>query len=94
MKKELQEQIQEAVELSLLEHKNKDKKILIDGKEVMFGSDDHISDLEKTLSGLTRVRDCFPRGSANRHRYSQALSHLKKLIQTLKPAPKPSEVNC
>ncbi len=77
--------LQEAFELMLLEKKNKDQIILIDGKEVMFGSDDHVADLERTLSGLDRVRNCFARGSANRHRYSQALGHLKKLVQTLKP---------
>jgi hypothetical protein len=55
-------------------------KFKFGGKEMEFGSPEHVRVLKALLRGLQALRDCYPTGSANRHVYSSACYRLKKLI--------------
>jgi len=50
------------------------------GKEMDFGSSDHVRVLKGLLHGLQNLRDCYELGSANRHVYASACHKLRKLI--------------
>lgn len=50
------------------------------GKEMDFGSPEHVKVLKALLRGMQALRDCYNPGSANRHVYSSACHKLKKLI--------------
>jgi len=82
-KEKLQRVIQEGAEAALLEYRKKNVVITINGEEMPFGSEKHLGDLNQTLMGLERLRDCFEVGSGNRLTYSQACSRLRKLIRDL-----------
>lgn len=77
------EDMEFAFETALLEFRKKDKKVLIDEEEVPFGCEKHLADIQKTIAGLERVRDCYVSGSASRLVYSSAISRLKKLVKNL-----------
>lgn len=50
------------------------------GKEMEFGSPEHLRVLRGLLHGLQNLRDCYSLGSANRHIYAQACHKIRKLI--------------
>lgn len=50
------------------------------GREMDFGSTDHVKVLKGLLHGLQNLRDCYELGSANRHVYASACHKLKRLI--------------
>ena len=50
------------------------------GKEMDFGSGDHVRILKGLLHGLQNLRDCYEIGSAHRHVYASACHKLRKLI--------------
>ena len=95
MNKKLIAEIESAVSNTILEFRKKDAKVVVDGKELPFGCSEHVADMQRTLAGLERIRDCFEVGSGNRLMYSQTCSRLRRLIkdldqknQTEKPAVK------
>ncbi len=59
------------------------ESVLIDGQEVPFGHGTHVADMERTLAGLERVRDCYAKGSGHRLVYAHAVARLRKLINDL-----------
>jgi len=65
------------------EHRKKNAVVVLNGKEVPFGHADHVSDMQATLAGLERIRDCYEHGSGNRLMYSQACGRLRKLIKDI-----------
>jgi hypothetical protein len=73
--------VQEALEDSLLSESIKEGvKYKFGGKELEFGSPEHVKLLIGMLHGLQGLRDCYHTGSANRHVYSAACHKLRKLI--------------
>lgn len=50
---------------------------LEDGSHAPFGSDEHITDLERCISHMTRMRNRYGRGTAARDRHARSLSGLK-----------------
>lgn len=68
-------------------HNKKHIKITINGKEMPYGSPEHIDDMQKTLEGLQRTRDCYEKGSSGRLIFSQACTKLKKVLDSLQPKP-------
>lgn len=79
----LEEEIKSAIDNVLLEFRKKDAIVTIGDKTYPFGCTEHVDDMQRTLEGLERVRDCFEIGSGNRLMYSQACSRLRKLIKDL-----------
>lgn len=79
----LEEEIKSAIDSVLLEFRKKDAIVTLGDKSYPFGCVEHVADMQKTLEGLERVRDCFEIGSGNRLMYSQACSRLRKLIKDL-----------
>jgi hypothetical protein len=51
-------------------------------KKVPWGSDEHISDLEKRCSEVEYWRNKHPKGSAKRSHYQTVLSHLKNELKS------------
>lgn len=62
-------------------------KFAINGKELEFGSYEHLRILKALLLGLQSLRDCYNMGSANRHVYSLASTKIRKLVDKLSPKP-------
>ena len=54
------------------------------GDEVEDGSDAHISDLEKSLETLLRLRSQARRGSATRKTYSDAVARARAQLKAVK----------
>lgn len=81
--------VQEAVqqESLLLESVKEGVRFKFGGKEMDFGSTDHVRVLKGLLHGMQNLRDCYQLGSANRHVYSAACHKLKKLIAKHGPSP-------
>ncbi len=80
--------------IQLEEGANKDVHLFVNGKEIGFGSIEHLFDLKRTLAGMERVRSCYGVGSGHRTVYSLSVGKLKKLIRRLedgihKDKPKP-----
>lgn len=57
--------------------------VTINGKQVNFGSRAHIMDLKRVLMGLERLKDCYAKGTANRHVYANSCTKLRRLIKKL-----------
>lgn len=57
-----------------------------DGKRVEFGSEKHISDLEKRISGLVMWRDKQRRGSEARANYARIINKLKAELASARKA--------
>jgi hypothetical protein len=75
-------QIRETIQKSLLEKRNKTKKVvLLDGGEVEFGCPEHLGELKNTLIGLEKLRDCFNTGSGTRMIFANACSKIRKIIE-------------
>jgi len=74
--------IREAVKevATLNENIREGVKFKFSGKELEFGSPEHVKVLKALLRGMQALRDCYNPGSANRHVYSLACFKLKKLI--------------
>lgn len=76
--------VQEGLELQeenmLLESVKEGVRFKFGGKEMDFGSTDHLKILKYVLHGLQNLRDCYQVGSANRHVYASACHKLRKLI--------------
>lgn len=78
--------VQEAVSDSLITESVKEGvKYKFGGKEVEFGSPEHVRLLKGMLLGLQGLRDCYQTGSANRHVYSAACHKLRILIDKFQP---------
>lgn len=67
-------------EALLLESVKEGVRFKFGGKEMDFGSTDHIRVLKGLLHGMQSLRDCYQVGSANRHVYASACHKLRKLI--------------
>lgn len=55
---------------------------LSNDREVDWGSDDHLSDLEERLRAAEYWRDKYPRGTEKRGHYRNVCSHLKRELQS------------
>lgn len=64
----------------LLETVKEGVRFKFGGKEMDFGSSDHVRVLKGLLHGLQNLRDCYQVGSANRHVYASACHKLRKLV--------------
>lgn len=76
----VQEGLEDSDEAVLTESVKEGVRFKFGGKEMDFGSSDHVRVLRGLLSGLQNLRDCYELGSANRHVYAVACNKLKKLI--------------
>lgn len=73
--------VREAVSDTLITESVKEGvKYKFGGKEVEFGSSEHVRIMKGMLHGLQSLRDCYNLGSANRHVYSAACHKLRLLI--------------
>lgn len=73
--------VQEVVKNTLLSESIKEGvRFKFGGKEMEFGSPEHIRVMKGMLHGLQGLRDCYQPGSANRHVYASACHKLRKLI--------------
>lgn len=76
--------VQESIDLSegnlLLESVKEGVRFKFAGKEMDFGSSDHLKVLKYMLHGLQNLRDCYQTGSANRLVYATACHKLRRLI--------------
>lgn len=78
--------VKEAVSDSLITESVKEGvKYKFGGKEVEFGSPEHVRILKGMLHGMQGLRDCYQLGSANRHVYSSACHKLRILIDKFQP---------
>ena len=76
--------IHEAVEEALVTEGLKPKiNVTVNGKEVAFGSRDHIMDLRRVLIGLEKLKSCYAKGTANRHVYANSCTKLRRLLKKL-----------
>src|SRR5574337_534368 len=76
--------IEEAVQDSLvMEGLQPKMHVRINGKEVSFGSREHIMDLRRVLMGLEALKNCYAKGTANRHVYANSCTKLRRLIKRL-----------
>jgi len=57
--------------------------IICGGKEVPFGSKEHIQDVQRTLDGLEVIKSHWDKGRAPRHIISLSCSHIKNLLNKL-----------
>jgi len=57
-----------------------------DGSKVPFGSEAHISDLEKRIADLTPWRDRQRKGTESRANYARVLTRLKAELKSAKRA--------
>lgn len=82
----LREIVEDTGEPDLLgESRKKDHRILLNDREIDFGSDLHIVDLKRTLAGLERIRDCYHKGSGARLVFASASQRIRGLIDKLSP---------
>lgn len=76
--------VQESIDLPegtlLLESVKEGVRFKFAGKEMDFGSSDHLKVLKYMLHGLQNLRDCYQVGSANRLVYATACHKLRRLI--------------
>jgi pyruvate/2-oxoglutarate dehydrogenase complex dihydrolipoamide acyltransferase (E2) component len=76
--------VQESIDLSegnlLLESVKEGVRFKFAGKEMDFGSSDHLKVLKYMLHGLQNLRDCYQTGSANRLVYATTCHKLRRLI--------------
>jgi len=63
-----------------------DDVTLSDGSSAIFGSDEHLEDLESTLASMVRIRDYQARGSASRENYTRTVGSLRNQIRAAKRA--------
>lgn len=76
--------VRETIEEELVFEGMKTKmNVKINGKVFPFGSREHVRDLKAVLMGLEKLRDCYAKGSANRHVYANGCGKLRKLIQKM-----------
>lgn len=54
------------------------------GREVTWGSEQHVKDLQDSLEELIRIRDAHPRTSKARYIYSQAVKAMRQQIKAAK----------
>ena len=80
----IRETIANDTNLTLLEGRKKGVLVTVNGKEVPFGHDSHVKDLEATLEGLNRIKNCYTAGSSHRQTYSQACTRIKNLLKDMK----------
>jgi hypothetical protein len=74
----------EAVETALVTEGLKPKvSVMVNGKEVKFGSREHIVDLKRLLVGLEKLKMCYAKGTANRHVYANSCTKIRHLIKKL-----------
>jgi hypothetical protein len=79
--------VREAVDKTVLNESIKeDVKFSFNGKEIEFGSPEHVKIMSYMLHGLQSLRDCYHVGSANRHVYATACHKLRKLIAKHSPS--------
>jgi hypothetical protein len=76
----VQESMDDSEENVLAESVKEGVRFKFGGKEMGFGSTDHVRILKGLLHGLQSLRDCYEIGSANRHVYASACHKIKKLI--------------
>lgn len=57
---------------------------LSSGRLVLWGSKEHVNDLENRISDLIRIRSYQQRGSQSKHTLSQAINSLKSELQSAK----------
>lgn len=76
----VQEEIESSDNNLLAESVKEGVRFKFGGKEMDFGSTDHVRVLKGLLHGLQNLRDCYELGSANRHVYASACHKLRKLI--------------
>lgn len=78
-------QLKECIRRSLVEGPNPSEIILSDGSSVPFGSSEHISDMQATLSGIDRLKKHHRYGTAARSKFADAGSYLKRFINRIQP---------
>jgi hypothetical protein len=67
---------------SLVESLNKPTgALLVDGKEVMFGSDEHLNQVRVVVDGLESLKNCYKKGSSIRYTLSAACGRLRKILK-------------
>lgn len=76
VRKELCENLNEGIRMS-------ETIVICGGKEVPFGSPEHVRDLQRTLDGLEVVKTHWDRGSSSRYVVSSACARIRKLIVKL-----------
>ncbi len=81
VRKELDSTLNEAV-------RTMEAVVICGGKQVPFGSPEHVSDLQRTLEGLEVVKSHWDRGTSSRYVVASACGRLRKLISKLSP-PRP-----
>lgn len=83
-KKLIESMIHEAVQDNLVTEGLKPKiNVKINGKEVPFGAREHIVNLRRVLMGLEALKNCYAKGTANRHVYANSCTKLRRLIKKL-----------
>ena len=74
--------LRELIKLIVLEEGRMREADIAGDRKVPWGSDDHVSDLEKRCSDAEYWRSKHAKGSAKRSHYQTVLSHLKNELKS------------
>jgi len=74
--------LRELIKLIVLEEGRMREADIVGDRKVPWGSDEHVSDLERRCSDAEYWRNKHSRGSAKRSHYQTILSHLKNELKS------------
>lgn len=74
--------LQELIKLIILQESRIREAEITGDRKVPWGSEDHVSDLEKRCASVEYWRNKYPRGSAKRDHYGTVLKHLKNELKS------------